>query len=57
MGSLHLAMELVTLVGMNDLEGLGLYAHFEWWEAHFEVERQRMRMMKMMPHVVMWDWK
>lgn len=41
---------------MNDLEGLGLDAHCEWMEAHFVVERQRRRMMKIMPHGVMWDW-
>ena len=48
-------MELVTFVGISVFEEFGLYTHFEWWEAHFEVERQRMKMMKMMPHVVMWD--
>ena len=49
-------MGLVTKVVMNDLERLGLNAHCEWMEAHFVVERQRRRMMKMMPHGVMWDW-
>ena len=43
------------MFGMNDLEEFGLYAHCKWMEVHFVVERQRMRMMKMMPLVVMWD--
>ena len=40
---------------MNDLEESGLYTHCEWMVAYFVVEMQRKRMMKMMPHYVMWD--
>ena len=51
-----MSLEVETKVVMNDLEESGLYAHCEWMVAHFVVERQRRRMMKMMPHYVMWDW-
>ena len=44
------------MVVMNDLKESGLYAHCERMVAHFVVERQRMKMMKMIPHDVMWDW-
>jgi hypothetical protein len=43
-------------VVMNDLEDSGLGTLCEWIEAHFVVERQRRRKMRMRPHDVMWDW-